>query len=303
MMNREVIKPASREQWLQERSRDLTSTEVGALFGISPYMTEFELFHQHAANKIVELEEAERMKWGTRLQDSIAFGLAEDKGYQVRRLDDYIRLPEHRLGASFDFEFTNVNGVLEIKNVDALIFRDGWIIEDGEIEAPPHIELQLQQQMLVKGADFGKIGALVGGNRIIEIHREPDTVIQERILEESARFWKNIENNTPPAPDFVRDAEFIAQLYRNAEPGKLIMADDEIEHLATQYALAHAAEKAAGEQKAAIKSQILMMIGDASKVQGSNFSITASTTAETVVPEYTRASFRQFRVNWKKVKG
>lgn len=302
MMNREVIEPVSREHWLQERSRDLTSTEIGALFGISPYMTEFELFHGKLANKVVEIEEAERMKWGNRLQDSIAHGIAEDHGFQVKRFDNYIRMPEFRIGSSFDFEIQNVNGLLEIKNVDALIFRDGWIVEDGQIEAPPHIELQLQHQMLVKGSDIGYIGALVGGNRVTLLQREPDRMVHERILEEASTFWKNIENNTPPSPDFVRDADFIAKLYKNAEPGKIVIADGEIEHLAQEYGMYAAQEKAAKEGKDATKAQILMRIGDASKVQGSNFSITASETAPTFIEAYERAGFRQFRVNFKKVK-
>jgi putative phage-type endonuclease len=300
-MNREIIRTTNKEDWLKARTQDVTSTESPALFGLSPYMTEFELFHSKKDKTIGMIEENDRMKWGTRLQDSIALGIAQDNGFVVERFDGYMRLPEVRIGSSFDF-FMEPSGILEIKNVDALIFREGWIVEDGEIQAPHHIELQLQHQMLVKGASVGYIGALIGGNRVSLLQRFPDPEIHTRILEECERFWKQVDSGIAPSPDFIKDADFITKLYKQAEPGKIIEADQDIDMLAHEYALASAAEKAAKEQKDAIRAQILMKIGDASKVVGQGFSITASTTQESYVEAYTRASFRQFRVNWSKKK-
>lgn len=300
-MNRESIAVKDRDEWLRARTQDITSTEVSALFGISPYATEFELFHKKIAGTVDELDENERMKWGTRLQDAIALGIAKDNGFAVDRFDGYMRIPDARIGSSFDF-FMEPAGILEIKNVDALIFRDGWIVDNGEIEAPLHIEMQVQHQLLVSGRSVAYIGALVGGNKVSLLQRFPDEEVHTRILEKSHEFWKRIESNTPPTPDFIKDAEFIAQLYKQAEPGKVVEADSEIDLLAHEYALASAAEKSAKEQKDAIKSQILMKIGDASKVQGQGFSITASTTQPTWIEAYERAGFRQFRVNWSKAK-
>jgi putative phage-type endonuclease len=300
-MQREIVPFTDKQSWLQARSQDVTSTEVAALFGLSPYTTEFELFHKKKSGEIEVLAENDRMKWGTRLQDSIALGIAQDNGFQVDRFDGYMRVPEARIGSSFDF-FMEPSGILEIKNVDALIFRDGWIVEDGELTAPHHIELQLQHQLLVKGASIGYIGALVGGNRVSLLQRFPDQEIHTRILEEAERFWKQVDAGIAPTPDFVKDAEFIAKLYKQAEPGKIVTADMEIDQLARQYKEAAALEKQAKEQKDALKAEMLMRIGDASKVVGEGFSITASTTAESFVEAYTRAGFRQFRINWKKEK-
>lgn len=300
-MQREIVPFKDKESWLQARTQDVTSTEVPMLFGLSPYGTEFELFHKKKDKTIDRFEENDRMKWGTRLQDSIALGIAQDNGFLVDRFDGYMRVPEARIGSSFDF-FMEPSGILEIKNVDAMIFRDGWIVEDGELTAPHHIELQLQHQLLVKGASVGYIGALVGGNRVSLLQRFPDQDIHTRILEECSRFWKQVDSGQAPTPDFIKDAEFITKLYKQAEPGKIVSADLEIDQLARQYKEASAMEKAAKEQKDALKAEMLMKIGDASKVVGEGFSITASTTAESMIEAYTRASFRQFRINWKKEK-
>jgi len=70
---RERTVPVDRNHWLELRRADVTSTEVGALFGISPYMTRFELWHQKRSSGVVDVEPSERMQWGTRLQDAINF--------------------------------------------------------------------------------------------------------------------------------------------------------------------------------------------------------------------------------------
>jgi len=92
------------EAWLAERAKDITSTEIAALYGLSPYCTAFELWHQKQGLYVEDFESNDRIKWGTRLQDAIAAGVAEDMGWEAKRLDDYMRDDDARLGASFDFE-------------------------------------------------------------------------------------------------------------------------------------------------------------------------------------------------------
>src|SRR3990172_11795006 len=119
----ETIKPKNEAEWLSLRMKDITSTEISALFGISPYSTEFELWHRKKNKLYVDFEETERMTWGLRLQNAIAKGIAEDQGWKVRRMNEYIRIPELRIGASFDFSIEGKDiepGILEIKNVDSL---------------------------------------------------------------------------------------------------------------------------------------------------------------------------------------
>ena len=72
----EIIETRDKEHWLALRSVDVTSTEVSALFGANQYLTKYELWHRKKAGKVVKIEENNFMKWGTRLQDSIAAGIA-----------------------------------------------------------------------------------------------------------------------------------------------------------------------------------------------------------------------------------
>jgi len=303
----EIFKTTSTEEWQRLRARDITSTESAALFGLSPYVTPFELWHRKRAGEIVELEPNERMKWGTRLQDPIAAGIAEDQGWKIQRRAQYERLPDRRLGASFDFTILGGDGgdgLLEVKNVDPLVLRDEWVVDDDEVEAPPHIEMQVQHQLMVSGLRYAYIGALVGGNRAFLIRREPAAEIHESILARAGDFWRSVDAGNPPKPDFSRDADFIARLYRDVRPGRVIdvSGDAEVAELVAGYRQHKAAidEHEAGRKE--IKARLLTKIGDAEKALGKGFSISAGAVKSTRVEAYDRAGYRDFRVTVKKSK-
>lgn len=303
----EHITPASKTDWLALRRQDVTSTEVSALFGASPYKTPFGLWQSKRPTYVEEpFEETNRIKWGTRLQDAIALGVAEDQNWNVRRRGVYSRIPELRLGASFDFEIVthpDGPGILEIKNVDYLQFRDKWTDNDGVLEGPPHIELQLQTQLLVSGRSWGAIVALVAGNEPRIAIRKASAEVHAEIERAVVAFWESQRLELAPAPDFAADGKYLRQLYAHATPGKAIVNDSqEVDDLVAHYRHLSSEIKGLEELKEATRNQILASIGDAEKVLGNGWSISAGVVESKIVPEYIRASYRGFRVNAKKAK-
>ncbi len=313
----ESIVPSSKDHWLEMRSQVVTSTEISALFGASPYLTPFELWHSKKSATIVSISANERMTWGTRLEASIASGLAEDNAWNVRKMPEFIRDLESKRGSSFDYRILNKptaahlleherdsseDSLLEIKNVDSLAFRDGWIVDGDSVEAPPHIELQLQNEMDLAGLKTAYIGALIGGNRVVVIKRQADEVIIRAIKQKVAEFWRSIEENNAPAPNFAVDAEFISKLYNHAEPGKVIDAPVGIEALVANYRAASEQEKAAKKLKDAAKAEMLTLVGDAEKVLGDGWSISAGLIGPAQVEAYERAGYRTFKLTTKKSK-
>lgn len=300
-MEREIIIPRDDTHWHELRSRVITSTEVSALFGISPWMTEFELWHRKKNASIVQLQPNERMKWGTRLQNAIASGIAEDYKLTIRPMTEFIQVPAWRMGSSFD-NAVGDEGILEVKNVDSLAYKDGWLVDGDSVEAPAHIEQQLQFQMLVSDRPHGMIGALIGGNRVVLIKREADPQIQEAIKAKVAKFWASIDANEEPAPDFKADADFIAKMNGFAEPGKVMNAsgDEKLAGLVRHYKEWGEKVTAAQDEKDGLKSQILMLIEDSEKVVGDGYTISAGMKPPTLVEAFTRKAFRDFRVYLKK---
>lgn len=311
-MERQIIAYKTEEEWLQARAKDLTSSEVSALFGLNKYVSVFELWHAKKSGEPIPFEEQEYTKWGNRLEAAIADGVAEEKGWVIKPFKQYVRIPSLRLGSSFDFQILKSpivpgeviqSGILEIKNVNQFIFKEEWVVgDDGEvIEAPTHIEIQIQHQMLVSGLDRAVIAALINGNKMVLLERKADKEIQDAILEKAAAFWASVDAGKEPEPDFARDVKAIARIYGYAEPGKIYEAyenESMFEMVKEYYTLGQAIKKA-DERRDEIKGRILTEIGDSEKVLHPMFSISAGTVGPAHV-EYERSGYRMFKINPKK---
>lgn len=316
-MKTEIITPQNHDDWLAMRRLDVTSTESAALFGLSPYMTHFELWHRKASGQEPEFKVNDRMRWGNRLEAAIAHGIAEEQGWEIQPLKDYMRLAGLRIGSSFDFVITNLGepAHLEIKNVDFLAFREGWIEhDDGSIEAPEHIEIQVQHQMLVSGYKRSFIGAFVAGNRGVVIERERDDQVIAAIRHRISEFWSTIASGQQPDPIMPDDAMAVIGLNQYAQPGKVLDAssDANIASLVRDYKAAAKAEADAAADKDVAKARLLEAIGDAERVLLDGWTISASLQADTPPTLITadmvgktyggRKGFRNLRINPRKTK-
>jgi len=319
-----VIHPTSGQHWLELRTQDVTSTESAALVGLHKRLTPFELYQRKAGAYVEAFEETERTKWGLRLQEPIARGVAEDHGVKVRALNAYVRHDSGaRMGASFDYEIVGIDsrqadyignlvelyeehgpGLLEIKNVDGLVFRNDWLDDDDGIEAPAYIEVQLQHQLEVIDREWGAIAALVGGNKPVVIVRQRDREVGKALVDRINVLWHQIAHAIPPDPDFRRDLKVIAKIYGYAEPGKVLDAsgDAHLVDLAARYKELGEQIKTLTENRGAIKAELLTKIGDAEKVLlAHGFTISASLIGPKEI-SYTREGYRDFRINQSKKK-
>lgn len=315
-LTRISITPDNEEHWLSLRPHDLTSTDVAALFGLSPYKTPFELWHEKKAAEVVRLQDNPRMAWGRRLESAVAHGIADDMGWCVAPFKDYMRIPEARLGASFDYAINRFDrpeppifpqsldrlAILEIKCVDFLAFRDGWTIEDDFIEAPAHIELQVQHQMLVSGLSRAYIGVLVGGNRIEVIERQADPQVHAGIIARAAQFWADLSAGIAPPPVMPDDAAAVIAMNQYAAPGKLLDArnDPAIKSAIEDYARIKGEVRDLAEIAEVRKAELLQLIGDAEKVLVDGYSVSAGLVGPAMIEAYERKGYRNLRVTKKK---
>ena len=300
-----------KQSWLENRLLDVTSTEVSALFGLNPYQTEFELYHQKKDKVIISVPDSERMMWGRNLEDSIALGFAEKYKMKVEQFDVYMRDPETRMGSSFDYKITSEKEpmILEIKNVDALAYRKNWIEHDEDnIEPPEHIALQLQHQLEITGYSVGYIVALVGGNTMKVVKSKRDPEIGKLLTEKVKNFWEKIQSGTEPNPDYTKDAQYIMKnLCNQADASTILNADPEMDQLIADYIAVNAEYKSLNKTRDAIKAQILSMSQNASKIisqhgtincamsKGSKGTIVTEDMVGTLINA--RKSYRGFRVN------
>ena len=204
--------------WLEARKRDVTSTDVAAMLGLSPYKSRLSLWMEKAG--VIEpddLDDNPFALWGRRLQRPVAIGICEDEGWGAQDLTGlYLRDPESRLGASMDAKASGGdrgNILLEIKTTGYFGEDSGWFKD----VAPIHIEFQIQTQLhlaIKDGQDIqcGCIGALSGRKETRLYFREHDAALGAMIEEEAKKFWRSIELKEPPAPDYAVDGDLIRRL-------------------------------------------------------------------------------------------
>lgn len=319
--------PKSRAEWLMLRHKHISSTEVSALFNMNKYMTAYELAVGKKAPEPQEWEGSERSSWGLLMQRVIADRFAEQYGLKIRALNAYAS--SNGLGASFDYEIVGIHklyagtptddnpalaelptnelqayylshgpGVLEIKNVDSLIYKNEW--EDDE--APAHIEIQVQTQLECIQRPWAVIAVLVGGNRMVTLVRTYDEEVTSAIVNKTQKFWSDLNKGVMPPVSLPEDAAFIALMYKYSDPSKVLdlPGNEEIVSLCKEYEAGGATEKAGKNAKDSAKARILMMIGDASRVLCDGYTISANTTAEAEIEAYTRKAFRNLRITPKK---
>ncbi len=298
-----IIPIENRDQWLRARHRNINSTEVSTLFGANPYQSLYSLWHEKRSDEPEQRAENERMLIGRHVEAAIGTLVEAQTGLQLVRSGHYYERSTFRIGTSIDFMETSGKAIVEAKNVDSLVFAREWEETDFGVEAPLHIELQVQHQLLVTGFKNAKIAALVGGNRLILLDREADEYVHEVILNRVTKFWLSIESGTAPPPDYPADAQAVIRRLQYADPGKVYDGPmDRIAALAAQYKAASDAEAKAKADKETARAQIVEIIGDAERVIGSNYTISAGMVGPTTVPAYERNGYRNFRVTFKKEK-
>lgn len=313
------FRPRTEASWHKHREPDITATSAAALFGVSPYQTPFELYHQLAGNLQVVFEETERMRWGKRLQRVIADGICADNGWRIIDAHPflYARSPVYAgMGASPDYIIVDEAapergpGLLEIKNVDKFVALDGW----AEEEAPVHIEFQLQHQLEATRLEWGVIGGLVGGNDPRTYRRDYDPEVGKEIGERVVAMHDRVKRADPPPADYLADYDTIRTLYRVAEVGKAINLDvteseeaeaqaERIVALAAHKMAMDAAAKNAKEDAQRATAELIEALGDTESAFGRGYKISASTTyreAVTIVQPATH--YRNCRVSMPKKK-
>lgn len=208
---------------VSERKYWIGASESPALFGLSPYTTEFEIWHQKQGTiPSPDLSSDERVNAGQFLEPSIAAWATHKWHWPILNIKPYREHPTvQRMGASLDFETVDGLEPVEIKNVDNLIFRDSDWQHDGDVitDAPAHHLVQVQHQISCQPAERktqperGWLIVCVGGNKLyrMEVPRHDGFIAElERKVE---TFWASIAANDAPEPNFEIDANAIGLLY------------------------------------------------------------------------------------------
>jgi hypothetical protein len=211
----------------------ISATQTPALFGASPYLTRWMLLRHFIHGDPIDSPTHNRMDWGKKLQPLVLEQAAADLRLEVRPNagDVYARRSALRLGCTRDAEIFCPDrgpGALETKCVfDYGTWMDEW---NGGKDPPRHIEIQLQQQMLVGAGDgsvlsdpfdWGVLAVWVCG----EVHyfdRKPIHELWNAMTLEAERFFDDVAGGREGEPFGAPiESELLNRLFKPT-PGKVL---------------------------------------------------------------------------------
>lgn len=220
----EVIHPKDRQAWLRARQQDVTASTVGALWGVHEFLTTYELWASKTGRLPRQDQESDAMRRG-RLLEPVAVQILREEhpDWQIdysTAEQTYYRDPALRLGATPDVQVVcprRGKGIVQIKSVEAGIFRRKWQDEDGTSEAPLWIALQAILEAHLTGAEWAAVMPLVIGFGIeaplVDVPLEHMPAIIDQMAAKSAQFWEMVAEDREPVIDYARDADLIDRLY------------------------------------------------------------------------------------------
>lgn len=284
---REVVIETDRAKWLKQREGYIGASDIGTLLGLTSWGSPYELWARATGRLPKKDFDTERMAWGRRLESAIAHGIAEDNGFKCFQPDVMWQDPELRASATLDFIITSPSGriqellpeakgrgVFEIKNVDGFIATQKWT--DGE--PPANYLVQLQQQLMLSGCEWGAIGGLVGGNTgHLYVYARHEPTIQ-KIRETIAEFWRRVRDDDPyPVDESYATLEAVKNQYPE-DNGELVDLTDnaELATWAQKYKEAGALENEAKSLKREAQANLMAALGENKAMQLNGYKVSTS---------------------------
>ena len=249
----------AKEDWLRYRKCGITGTDAGAILGLNPYRSAFQVYHDKISDTIENIDN-EAMRQGRDLEDYVAQRFTEATGLKVRRANAIYQSEEHPLLlADFDRLIVGQKAGLECKTVSPFS-ADKWA--DGKI--PAHYLAQVDHYLAVSGFDCWYVAALIFGRELV-IHKiVTDKQVLSDLIDKEELFWTNhVVPQIPPAPNGCDcDTQQINQMYEVDNRDKT--ADLSALHglLDKRQALSDQIEQME-QEKTAIEQQVKLQMQDA----------------------------------------
>ena len=263
------------------RKKDITSTNIGTLFGFNKRQSLIQLWHEKKTGEVTTIDNP-YMAAGRELEPIIAKLIGEREGWDLMPFNDYLQNEELRIGSSFDYLaiVDKEQTILEIKNVGYTTHKTDWF--NAGIETPPaQYQLQVQLQMFISGIHKAYIGAFAGGNNLLPVFPiiyDPLKIAE--ILSAVKKFWKSIDENIQPPQEDEPNTELQNTMFHDVKKDKVINADEKLSLLMSNFFGANKAKLKFEKDAKKFKAEMTPLIGDAEIVKSDDFTLKVTKTKD-----------------------
>lgn len=194
-----ATKDLPHEQWLQLRKQGIGGSDAGAVCGVNPYRSAFNVYHDKVADGPLETEDTEQMRQGRDLEDYCARRFSEATGLGVRRTNYLYRHDIYDfMIADLDRVIVGENAGLECKTASAWS-ADKWKNIDT---VPESYILQCQHYMAVMGYDYMYLACVVLGANFVYYRIDRNEELITNLIKIERNFWEtNVLAKAIPDPD------------------------------------------------------------------------------------------------------
>jgi len=226
-----IIRPATHQEWLEQRKLGIGSSEVGTILGVNPWETPYQLWRRKLGID-PPVQENDAMRWGHYLEDAISQMFQHETGKTVIKASagdwlavdkkrDYLRVSPDRTYWIGDSRSASAKGIVECKSTALKVDAD-----DPD-SIPKSWFTQLMYQIGVIGYEEGYLAWLVLTNRSFGTMRvEHNNDFYAFMVDKIDTFWnENLIGGKEP--DIVTIDDMMLK-YTRSNPGKTIEVTDEI---------------------------------------------------------------------------
>lgn len=259
------------DNFQRRRLTGIGGSDAAAVLGISPWRSRLGLWEEKIGLRPPSAP-SERMVWGSRLEDAVAKGWADDYKVSVRKVGFRRHAAYPFLIGHPDRSLGEDRG-LEIKTSDRL--GDEWG-EEGSDKIPPHYWTQVQHYMVLMGWWSMDVAVLVRGNELHSYTVPADFEFQANLVTEEGIFWgENVLAGIPPDPDGSEDAQaVIRRRFRQSIEKDTIVATPQVDLLGRRLLDVKESIGVLEIEERELQSRIMAYIGIHGGVTGDGWSAT-----------------------------
>lgn len=254
------ILPRDDSHWHELRRTHVGASESAALFGLSPWLTPWQLYHIKRG-ALPGMADNDVLRTGRHFEPAIASYAAEKFDLRLQKVHRYISDDTTPgMGASLDYE--TAEGERMPAEIKMSLFGDGWEWEGDRLtSAPEHYVIQCQHQIAVTGAKAALLIAWAGFNVRTMLIPRSDAIVAE-LRARITQFWADVKAGNEPPVDFQMDGDELTALAATLRYKDVSIADPDFALLCEMQKDAAAAAKAAAAKADEMKARILKRVMD-----------------------------------------
>jgi putative phage-type endonuclease len=257
------------QAFLEDRKQGIGGSDAACALALDEYRTPRELYGIKTGELPDDFSDNRFTRAGRVLESAIANLYAEQFGVTLRKkLVPMVHPRFPFMRGWLDRTIVGVRAVLEIKNVDGMVFRkSGEWGEPGSDQVPLRYLVQCAHYLAITGYPVAFLGALVGGNDLKRYVIERDLEFEEELIEGEHGFWQHVVKREPPPLDYAHPSALglVKRLYPGSG-GRIIELPNEANELHLQVIEGRELEKQGKAMQDEAKAHLLELM----KTQGAS---------------------------------